>query len=440
MSQTHNPFLPASSEFITLCQSQVAVLTQGLGAAWSILYLTQGLVKDAQTQLSPVVAYPEGKKIWQSKEQANLTLDSLIPRSYLTPQLPSASTPEKQQNFAANLTGEVDDSGDKVTVVGQRQIVLPLIHEELVMGLLVTGREDRQWNETELHQIEKIAKTISIACHLDQSQLWYQEQLSSQIYLRERLDDLLHQLRNPLMALRTFSKLLFKRLLNSERDSKVAQSIIRESDHLQELLQQFETWMDTFDAQQRNMVSLDANPLALPQTSKALLPSREFLPCEALVVTEVLEPLINSAVAIAQEKNLEFILDIPTCLPQVQANAQALREVLGNLIENAIKYTPSGGKVIIQAGIEQKLPEAEFQGIVISDSGDGIPLQDQARIFERHYRGVQSTGDIPGTGLGLAIAKELIEKMQGKLKLINNPSSAQRGATFLVLLPVVQEQ
>ena len=440
MSQTHNPFLPASSEFITLCQSQVAVLTQGLGAAWSILYLTQGLVKDAQTQLSPVVAYPEGKKIWQSKEQANLTLDSLIPRSYLTPQLPSASTPEKQQNFAANLTGEVDDSGDKVTVVGQRQIVLPLIHEELVMGLLVTGREDRQWNETELHQIEKIAKTISIACHLDQSQLWYQEQLSSQIYLRERLDDLLHQLRNPLMALRTFSKLLFKRLLNSERDSKVAQSIIRESDHLQELLQQFETWMDTFDAQQRNMVSLDANPLALPQTSKALLPSREFLPCEALVVTEVLEPLINSAVAIAQEKNLEFILDIPTCLPQVQASAQALREVLGNLIENAIKYTPSGGKVIIQAGIEQKLPQGEFQGIIISDSGNGIPLEDQARIFERHYRGVQSTGDIPGTGLGLAIAKELIEKMQGKLKLINNPSSAQRGATFLVLLPVVQEK
>ena len=440
MSQTHNPFLPASSEFITLCQSQVAVLTQGLGAAWSILYLTQGLVKDAQTQLSPVVAYPEGKKIWQSKEQANLTLDSLIPRSYLTPQLPSALTPEKQQNFATNLTEEVDDSGDKVTVVGQRQIVLPLIHEELVMGLLVTGREDRQWNETELHQIEKIAKTISIACHLDQSQLWYQEQLSSQIYLRARLDDLLHQLRNPLMALRTFSKLLFKRLLNSERDSKVAQSIIRESDHLQELLQQFETWMDTFDAQQRNMVSLDANPLALPQTSKALLPSREFLPCEALVVTEVLEPLINSAVAIAQEKNLEFITQIPPNLPYVQANAQALREVLGNLVDNAVKYTPSGGKVIIQAGIEQLLPQGEFQGIVISDSGDGIPLEDQARIFERHYRGVQSTGDIPGTGLGLAIAKELIEKMQGKLELINNPSSAQRGATFLVLLPVVQEK
>ena len=440
MSQTHNPFLPASSEFIALCRSQVALLTQGLGAAWSILYLTQGLVKDAQTQLSPVVTYPEGKKIWQSKEQANLTLDSLIPRSYLTPQLPSASTSEKQHNFVANLTGEIDDGEDKVTVVGQRQIVLPLIHEELVMGLLVTSREDRQWNETELHQIEKIAKTISIACHLDQSQLWYQEQLSSQLYLRERLDDLLHQLRNPLMALRTFSKLLFKRLLNSERDSKVAQSIIRESDHLQELLQQFETWMDTFDAQQRNMVPLDVNPLALPQASTALLPSRDVLLCEALVVTEILEPLINSAVAIAQDKNLEFITDIPTHLPQVQANAQALREVLGNLIDNAIKYTPSGGKVIIQAGIEQKLPQGEFQGIVISDSGDGIPLEDQAHIFERHYRGIQSTGDIPGTGLGLAIAKELVEQMQGKLELINNPLSEQRGATFLVFLPVVQEK
>ncbi|MHC5832735.1 MAG: sensor histidine kinase, partial [Nostoc sp.] len=94
-------------------------------------------------------------------------------------------------------------------------------------------------------------------------------------------------------------------------------------------------------------------------------------------------------------------------------NVKALREVLNNIIDNALKYTPTGGKILIQAGPEK----ANFQGIVISDNGPGIPPQDFEHLGERHYRGVQAQTEIPGTGLGLAIAKQLIEQMQGEIEV-----------------------
>jgi len=88
--------------------------------------------------------------------------------------------------------------------------------------------------------------------------------------------------------------------------------------------------------------------------------------------------------------------------------------VFSNLIDNALKYTPSG-KIYIQAGLEQ----SHLQGIAISDTGPGIPPEDLEHIFE-HYRGVQSSSEIPGTGLGLAIAN-LIEQMQGEIQVFSLP-------------------
>ena len=77
-------------------------------------------------------------------------------------------------------------------------------------------------------------------------------------------------------------------------------------------------------------------------------------------------------------------------------------------------------------------------GVIIRDTGYGIPVKDQKSIFERHYRGVQAEGDIPGTGLGLAIAQELVTKMQGEIELIspNNFSEDNPGTTLIVWLPV----
>jgi len=127
-------------------------------------------------------------------------------------------------------------------------------------------------------------------------------------------------------------------------------------------------------------------------------------------------------------------------LPLVRVNIKALQEVLSNIIDNALKYTPQGGKIYIQAG-QEKL---NFQGIAISDNGPGIPQEDLVHLGERHYRGVQAQTEIPGTGLGLAIAKQLIEQMQGEIEIfspaINSKLTSPNtpGTTFIIWLPMSQ--
>jgi signal transduction histidine kinase len=143
------------------------------------------------------------------------------------------------------------------------------------------------------------------------------------------------------------------------------------------------------------------------------------LTLESFSVAAVLEPLLVSAKAIAQERNLELQAEIPTDLPLVQGNAKALREVLSNLIDNALKYTPAGGKIDIRVGEKRRTPQGEALAIAISDTGPGIPPQDLEHLFERHYRGVQASTAIPGSGLGLAIAKELIEQMHGEIQVFS---------------------
>jgi len=85
---------------------------------------------------------------------------------------------------------------------------------------------------------------------------------------------------------------------------------------------------------------------------------------------------------------------------------------VSNLLDNALKYTPSG-EDLHPGGLEQ----GHLQGIAISNTGPGIPPEDLEHIFERHYRGVQSSSEIPGTGLGIAI--DLIEQMQGEIQVFS---------------------
>lgn len=432
MSNSDYIFPTASAEFIALCKSQTILLNQGLGAVWSAVYLTQESAEDRHKQLIPVVSYPT---------QGKFLLQDILETRWLENQqqrfLPSlnstniVSEETQPRRFEAGKRKK-----EKESLSTRQQTVLPLVYQDTVMGFLIAIREDRQWNQTELAQVEQIANTLAIACYLDRRQLWYKQQLDRQENLRtiehDRLDTFVHQLRNPITALRTFSKLLLKRLLPSDRDRSIAQGILRESDRVEDLLKQFNEEIEP------------RSPLILPEansvsTSNFLLPSSFFEP-EYLLVVEVLLPLLPSFEAIAQEKQIELICQLPANLSAVRANAKALREIFSNLIDNAIKYTPPGGRVEIIAGIESNTPTGNYQGIAIGDTGYGIPLEDRQHLFERHYRGAQAEGNIPGTGLGLAIAKELLEKMQGKIEVIS-PARSQNdsslpGTTFIVWLPV----
>ena len=460
-------FIPASSEFVALCKSQVAVLTQGLGAALSAVYLTQELVEGAEAKLIPVVVYPEATVVWE-EDDTDLVLPEQMGKIVTIPRL--LRSPPRLLPQASDNDQEVDSTSadwEENFLRQQRQIVLPLMYEGVVMGLLVTGREDRPWNEREKATIERIARSLAIAYLMDQRRAWFEQQLTQQRRLqaqqRDMLDDLLHQFRNPLTALRTFGKLLLKRLRPGDKNQEVASSIVRESDRLQELLQQFDAALDSSEGDMVSPLTLTAAPVAeacqlptrgeqggISPTANSLLPGKA-LTLETFSVAAVLEPLLVSARAIAQERNLELQAEIPTDLPLVQGNANALREVLSNLIDNALKYTPAGGKIDIRVGQKRRTSQGEALGIAISDTGPGIPPQDLEHLFERHYRGVQASTAIPGSGLGLAIAKELIEQMHGEIQVFSpaqpvwakqNSESAignvqdnpARGTTFIVWL------
>ncbi|GAB4386679.1 MAG: hypothetical protein Kow00121_53720 [Elainellaceae cyanobacterium] len=478
--------MPASSEFIALCRSQVNLLTNSLDAALSIVYLTEELADVVDTKLVPVVAYPEAITSWNEEQIFTLLLREqakaeppphLLISDASAQRLPTPSalsTPSAPPEVAPSLQSDNDlqplQAAEKA-LLQQQQIVLPLMHQEMVMGLLVTARADRAWSTQETEQIEQIAQTLAIACLLDQRTQWLAQDMRQQRLLRERkhdlFDTLLHQFRNPLTALRTFGKLLLKRLKPEDANRSVIEGIIRESDRLQELLQQFDAAVDLDEADLRQLLAASddftadsitddeeratwigadlmspaSDPAATSgNTSASLLPSsaaaRPLLPSSNILaggsiqqtahaIAEVLEPLLASAEAIAQDRQLTIYADFPTDLPQVQIDTRALREVLNNLLDNALKYTPAGGQIDICVRSSPSPERVKQQAIVIADTGPGIPPQDLTHLFERHYRGVQANTEIPGTGLGLAIARELIHQMQGEIQIFSPAAASQ---------------
>ena len=428
--------LPASEEFVSLCRAQVALLTE-VGAALSVVYLTEEL-DGTIDQLIPITAYPEIATAWDAEQVLTLlsrTLENAGPR---------------------RLQGEVSGiEAQPVPVIEaamqrQQQIILPLVHEDMVLGLLVTARTDRAWTEQETAEIQQIARTIAIASVIDQRAHWVEQELGQQRLLQARqhevFDDLLHQFRNPLTALRTFGKLLVRRLRPEDGNREVASGIVRESDRLQELLKQFDAAIDLGAADflpEDGLAQLEAQmPPALPPS----LLTGTALNLEPHSLVEILEPLLMSAEAIAQDRQLTLRVDLPLRVPPVICDLKALREVLSNLLDNALKYTPAQGSIAVRAGLQYSTQRGQMQGVAIADTGPGIPGVDLVHLFERHYRGVQAQGEIPGTGLGLAIAQELVQQMQGEIQifspvadsglidLLPEPMTAL-GTVFIVWLP-----
>ena len=221
----------------------------------------------------------------------------------------------------------------------------------------------------------------------------------------------------------------------------MARSLLEQSDRFQELLEQFEA--ESRKSRQDEPYSLNNASTPLLDTSdntnsqgNFLLPSYSEL--DTINLQSIFVPLLNTAQAIAMERQIELAINLPATIPLVTGDVTALREIFNNLIDNALKYTPPQGKVQIDAKITPIDADVNLLGIAIQDTGYGIPSDVQAKIFERHYRGVQAQGDIPGTGLGLAIAQELAIKMKGEIELIspNNLASDSPGTTFIVWLPI----
>jgi two-component system NtrC family sensor kinase len=141
---------------------------------------------------------------------------------------------------------------------------------------------------------------------------------------------------------------------------------------------------------------------------------------------DILKQCIENLDYQISEKMQELSISIPDDIPTILGNPLHLQRMVSNLLENAIKFTPSIGKIsiICRAETNQLLLE-------ISDNGPGIPLADQPHIFNKFYRGSNLSQDFPGTGLGLSIVKSVVDKHHGRIWLESSPS----GTTFTVILP-----
>jgi GAF domain-containing protein len=200
--------MPASSEFITLCQTQVALLIDGFGASLSAVYLTEDPTAETETALIPLVIFPEGNSQWPESVSLALPREDRHPSalaqenrfSRTLDSTPRPTLPSAKRSVASDHELALSEDPEPT------RLVLPLVHEDMMWGLLVVAREQRRWRKREQAQLEQIAHTLAIACVLDQRSQWLAQGHDQQKFLQAQqhttLSTLLHQFRNPLTTLR----------------------------------------------------------------------------------------------------------------------------------------------------------------------------------------------------------------------------------------------
>ena len=130
-----------------------------------------------------------------------------------------------------------------------------------------------------------------------------------------------------------------------------------------------------------------------------------------------------------KDKNLQLTQQVAAGLPALRANPIRIRQMIDNLIGNAVKYTPVGGKVTVDVHAEDR--QIIFE---VKDTGPGIPREEQVRIFEKFYRASNVSGT-KGSGLGLAIVKSIVDSYHGRVWV---ESSENDGSCFFVVLPAYE--
>jgi two-component system phosphate regulon sensor histidine kinase PhoR len=214
-----------------------------------------------------------------------------------------------------------------------------------------------------------------------------------------------HEFRTPLTAIQGFAETLLSGALDDPANRRRFVEIIRE--HAMRLARLTEDLL--------KLSRIEAGQLKL-----------EFRPVS---VAQLVESCVETAQLKAVPKRLSLNVELPSGLPTVRGDANSLQEVLQNLLDNALQYTPGGGKIEVSASC------SESRVIVtVADTGIGIPQAEQERIFERFYRVDEARSrEAGGTGLGLSIARHIMEAHGGRLWV---ESAVGEGSRFHFSIPV----
>jgi two-component system phosphate regulon sensor histidine kinase PhoR len=221
---------------------------------------------------------------------------------------------------------------------------------------------------------------------------------------RDFVANVSHEFKTPLTAIQGFAETLLGGALEDAQNSRRFLEIIR--DHAARLGRLTDDLLK-LSQMEAGKVELDLRPLA---------------------VADLIDSCVETARLKAAHKQLALIVDVAPALPAVRADSIRLREVLQNLLDNAVQYTPAGGRITVRA-----VKHNGEVSVSVADTGIGIPRLELDRIFERFYRvDAARSREAGGTGLGLSIARHLVEAHGGRISV---DSEVGRGSTFTVVLP-----
>ena len=193
-----------------------------------------------------------------------------------------------------------------------------------------------------------------------------------------------------------------------------------------ELNEQQEEFIRRVQISVGHITDLVSNLLDLGRIEAGLDSAKENTPIAVLA-----RYAVESMRATAESKGLALESDLPEELPMVLGAPIRLRQMIGNLLDNAVKYTPEGGTVRVEG-------ESERDQVILRviDSGPGIPNSDQPYLFDKFYRASNAPENPPGTGLGLSIVKSIVDNHDGRVWV---DSKLGEGTAFTVVLPVATD-
>ena len=277
-------------------------------------------------------------------------------------------------------------------------LFLPLVAREQLIGALTLFRTKGSFDGDDLGFAEDLARLAALA--LDNARL--HDTVRASLRAREEIVGVVsHDLRNPVAAVKMLSRTLLR---PPESGAPPAHETI-------ELISQAAEQMDALIRDLLDVNRLDAGKLAI--ASVAVDPSA--LLTDAL---QTLRPLV-------EEKGISLDLQNETGLPKVMADSERIQQVLSNLVGNAIKFSPTGSKIVVA-------PRRDGDQVIISvvDDGRGILAEHLPRVFDRYWQ--SSRTDRQGAGLGLAIAKGIVEAHGGRIWIESRPGE---GTTASFSLP-----
>jgi signal transduction histidine kinase len=282
---------------------------------------------------------------------------------------------------------------DLLTHFYTRSVIgVPLRTKDKTLGVIeAVNKHDGAYAEEDTRILQALAAQAAVA--IENSRLFQQSDLVA---------EMVHELRTPLAALSAAAHLLQRPDLPPDQRQKISQNVSNEVHRLNEMATDFLELARLESGRTR----FEREPVHLG----GLL--RECL--------EIIRPL-------AEAEKVTLDTDIDRSISPIMADRNRLKQVLLNLLTNAIKYNREDGTV----GLAIEDLGAEVR-ISVADSGRGIPVDSLPHIFERFYRVPDQEGRVGGSGLGLAIAKRIVETHHGRFEV---DSSSGEGSTFTLYLP-----